>query len=123
MCRGMAFSYRCPHCNDCHGEVRNCTCPHDMDPDDMIHRTAGGVHSMACQFCKAAMLLQQRWRYLRQRRINIANTFFQRWWDQHHEDPAYPIAINRVCDSMIQDGLDPLEVQTLRDNMYDELAQ
>ena len=127
MCRGMTTTFHCEHCGKFHSTISNCTCEEEGVPEEemewVVHRTAGGIHPMPCRYCHAAIILQQRWRYLRQRKIKIANTFFQTWWDQHLEDPHYPIGINRVCDYMIQDGLDPLEVQTLRDNMYDKLAQ
>ena len=107
MCRGMTTTFRCPHCDEIHSTISNCTCEEEgVSEEEMewvVHRTAGGVHPMPCSSC------------------HMAATVIQRHWRQFCDNPSTRIGINRICDTMLQDGLDPHDVETFRQLRLNQL--
>ena len=107
MCRGMTTTFHCEHCGKFHSTISNCTCEQDgLSEEEMewvVHRTAGGVHPMPCSSC------------------HTAATVIQRHWRQFCDNPSTRIGINRICDTMLQDGLDPQEVETFRQLRLNQL--
>jgi hypothetical protein len=107
MCKGMWYSRCCKYCHGIHTELHNCTCKEDgLSEEDLecaVHRTAGGVHPMQCSSC------------------HMAATVIQRRWRQFCDNPSTRIGINRICDRMLQDGLDAHDVETFRQSRLNQL--